>query len=355
MFGYPIPVMTNLYSALSKLRFLKRNYSLKFLFIAFIGIHIPLISIVIISITDIFSFNQTYILPATLIATLAATTLTLFLLNKLLWPLKQSKMALENYVGTREIPNLPIHFEDEAGVLMKELQRTIEHLDYLIDEKKDVITLLSHDIRTPFSQTLALSSLISQETEPKAMILHALTIKEISIKNLLVLNDILKLLKTDHIDESADSAVELNELLNDIIQTLSPSAFLKSITLNCQSARPLYVIANRVLLAEAISNLLNNAIKFSYPGSEIRIGLEERKGYVSISIKDNGMGISETDKTKIFKRFTSAGKTGTAGEHSSGVGLYLSKKIITKHKGHLSVTSEGKDKGSVFTVTLPLH
>jgi signal transduction histidine kinase len=264
-------------------------------------------------------------------------------------------MALENYVGTREIPNLPIHFEDEAGVLMKELQRTIEHLDYLIDEKKDVITLLSHDIRTPFSQTLALSSLISQETEPKAMILHALTIKEISIKNLLVLNDILKLLKTDHIDESADSAVELNELLNDIIQTLSPSAFLKSITLNCQSARPLYVIANRVLLAEAISNLLNNAIKFSYPGSEIRIGLEERKGYVSISIKDNGMGISETDKTKIFKRFTSAGKTGTAGEHSSGVGLYLSKKIITKHKGHLSVTSEGKDKGSVFTVTLPLH
>jgi signal transduction histidine kinase len=344
--------MPNLYTNLSKLRFLKKNYSLKFLFIAFIGIHIPLIIIVIISSTKIFSFDQNYILLATLVA---ATAGTLYFLNKLLWPLREAKNALSDYLSTRKIPNLPVQFEDEAGVLLKELQQTIEQLDYLMGEKKDVITILSHDIRTPFNQVLGLSSMILLETDRAAINNHAQTMKEISIKNLMVLNDILNLLKTDYSHETENTSVELNDMITIVCHHLMPTSRSKSITFNIQNSEPLFVLANKVLLTEAVSNVVNNAIKFSYPGGVIDICIERKQGIASVEIKDNGIGISDEDKSRIFKRFTSAGKQGTAGEYSSGVGLYLSRKIIVRNKGHLNVSSEGKDKGSIFTITLPVE
>jgi signal transduction histidine kinase len=314
--------MSNLYMGLSKLRLLRKNYSLKFLFIAFIGIHIPLITIVILIVTNNFIFDKNYIIISVLAATLGASTLTLYFLNKLLWPLREAKNALE-------------------------------HLDYLIGEKKDVITILSHDIRTPFNQVLGLSSLILLETDRNTINQHALTMKEISVKNLMVLNDILKLLKTDHLDDSENTQVELTELITMVNHHLSPSSKGKSIKVHIESVKSIQIFANRVLLTEAFTNVLSNAIKFSYPGGDIHITIEEKNGAALVRIRDYGIGITEEDKTKIFKRFTSAGKMGTAGEHSSGVGLYLSRKIITKNKGHLNVFSDGKGHGSTFTITLP--
>jgi signal transduction histidine kinase len=238
---------------------------------------------------------------------------------------------------------------------LKELQQTIEQLDYLMGEKKDVITILSHDIRTPFNQVLGLSSMILLETDRAAINNHAQTMKEISIKNLMVLNDILNLLKTDYSHETENTSVELNDMIMIVCHHLMPTSRSKSITFNIQNSEPLFVLANKVLLTEAVSNVVNNAIKFSYPGGVIDICIERKQGIASVEIKDNGIGISDEDKSRIFKRFTSAGKQGTAGEYSSGVGLYLSRKIIVKNKGHLSVSSEGKDKGSTFTITLPVE
>jgi signal transduction histidine kinase len=312
--------MPNLYTGLSKLRLLKKNYSLKFLFIAFIGIHIPLITILVIAVTDIFTFSSTYILIAALLATLGACAATLYFLNKLLWPLREAKNALGFYLSSKKMPELPVHFEDEAGVLLKELQHTIEHLDYLIGEKKDVITILSHDIRTPFNQVLGLSSMILLETDRAAVNQHAQTIKEVSIKNLMILNDILSLLKADYADEIDNIPVELNELVSIVNHHLGPSARAKAIEVKLETGKPLHVLANKVLLTEAFTNLLSNAIKFSHPGGEIGISVAESSGLAIVKIRDQGIGIMEEDMARIFKRFTSAGKTGTAGEHSSGVG-----------------------------------
>jgi signal transduction histidine kinase len=347
--------MPTLYASLSKLRFLRKNYSFKFLFVAFIGIHIPLITIIIISVTGIFTFSSTYILIAALVATLAATAATLYFLNRLLWPLREARRALGNYLSSKKIPDLPLHHEDEAGVLLKELQHTIEHLDYLIGEKKDVIAILSHDIRTPFNQVLGLSGMILLETERSAINQHAQTMKEICVKNLLVLNDILNLLKTDYSEEAENTQVELNDMISIVCHHLAPSSKSKSVSIEVRNSQPVMVLANKVLLAEAFSNLISNAIKFSYPGGLIRIGITKKEETALIEIRDNGIGITEEDKSSIFKRFTNAGKQGTAGEHSSGVGLYLSRKIISKTGGDVNVYSDGKDKGSTFTITIPIH
>ncbi len=333
---------------------MKASYSLKFLFIAFLGIHIPLIIIVLISLIGIFTFSNQSLILITLVATLVSSSLTLYFLKKLLWPLLEAKKALETYVTEKKLPELPVHFEDEAGILLRELQSTLEHLDYLIDEKKDITTLLSHDIRTPFNQFLALSSLIILETDKNLINEHARTIKEISVKNLSVLNDILKLLKTGKQDYDINSLVNLQELIHAACNNLATTANDKSIGFEFELTSDIRVIANQTLLIEAIANLLNNAIKFSYPGGKINISLTKNNGVAVMQVKDHGIGIDETDKSKIFNRFTSFGRAGTQGEYSTGVGLYLTKNIILKHKGHISVASEGKNKGSVFTVILPL-
>ncbi len=189
--------MPTLYSRLSGIRYLNKHYSRKFLFVAFLGIHTPLIIISLLSITDTFNFNKKYVLLAILTATLLASALTLYFLNKLLWPLREAKNALTKYVSDKEIPQLPVQFEDEAGVLLRELQYTIEHLDYLIEEKKDIVNLLSNDIRQPFEQFMSLSTLIYQDTDKENIRQNALKIKDISVKYLLTLNDVLKYLKAN--------------------------------------------------------------------------------------------------------------------------------------------------------------
>lgn len=347
--------MANLYASLSKMGILKKKYSAKFLFVAFIGTHIPLIIIVALTVTNIFSFNTTFVLLCALFATLLAAIVTLYALNKLLWPLHLAKNALSKYLADKQVPQLPVHYDDEAGILLKELQETIEQLDYLIGEKKDVITLLSHDIRTPFNQILAFSGMIQQETNKEDINLHAQAIREITIRNLMILNDILKLLKTDQAEQVENKETDIAAIVEECCESLLPTAKAKPVEFIInKEERVNKVSINQTLLKEAINNLLHNAIKFSYPNSRIDISIQKKQSLVHIAIKDHGIGIAEADKTKIFNRFTSAGRKGTSGEYSSGVGLYLSKKIITKSNGQLTVSSGGKNQGATFMIILPV-
>lgn len=133
-------------------------------------------------------------LIACLLATLAASALTLYFLNQLLWPLHKAQTALERYLTHQELPNLPTQFEDEAGILLKQLQQTLEQQNQLLDEKKDTIQLLSHNVQLPFEQFSQLSTQIIQETDLEKLHDHGRTIKEISVKNLLTLHQVLSYL-----------------------------------------------------------------------------------------------------------------------------------------------------------------
>lgn len=134
-------------------------------------------------------------LVACLMATLVASALTLYLLNQLLWPLHKAQSALERYLTHQEQPDLPTHFEDEAGQLLKQLQQTLEQQNQLLEEKKDVIRLLSHNVQLPFEQFNQLASLIIQENDLEKLHDHGRTIKEIAVKNLVTLHQVLYYLK----------------------------------------------------------------------------------------------------------------------------------------------------------------
>ncbi|MFC5285161.1 hypothetical protein [Pedobacter alpinus] len=130
--------MSNIYYTLSKIPVIKNNYSLKFLFVAFIGIHIPLISLIILLINSPSTeISKSLIFIIALVFTLIATTITLYILNGLLKPLNISKNALNNYLNNSHLPQLPTIYKDEVGVLMHSLQKTITFLDAHIKETRN--------------------------------------------------------------------------------------------------------------------------------------------------------------------------------------------------------------------------
>jgi signal transduction histidine kinase len=145
------------------MKFLKK-YSFKFLFVAFLGIHIPLIGLILFLIFGgSEAFTPTTILISVLIFTLFATGVTLLILNKLLEPILLAKNSLSAYIAENQLPDMPTNYNDEVGVLLKEIQFTIRTLDDLIKEKQDLIGLMSHDLKNPLSAIMNYSEIIKME------------------------------------------------------------------------------------------------------------------------------------------------------------------------------------------------
>jgi methyl-accepting chemotaxis protein len=140
-----------LYTSLSKIKYLDKSYSLKYLFISFLGVHIPLIGIIIfVLVSGIKSMSPAQVIECVLIFTLLACAATLWVQNALAKPIIVTKNALVDYLSTKTLPKLPGTFKDEAGLLMANTNTALYELDNLIKEKRDFIYLLSHDLKTPY-------------------------------------------------------------------------------------------------------------------------------------------------------------------------------------------------------------
>lgn len=348
--------MKNVYDHFSKLRLLSTNYTLKFLFIAFIGVHIPVIVLIAAIAFDWLPLKGWNIILIALLATLAATAATLLLLRGLLWPIHEAKKALSDYTAFKKTPSLPVHYHDEAGQLLQQVQITIDSINALLVERKDILSLLSHDLRTPFTQMSGLGELLQTEKDPETIAQYGALIQKVATEQLQFIQDILLLLRAGE-DEMQSHLFErkyVSDVLAAAMATHELSAAQKGIRLSLHNIPDIQVKCHLRLLSQAFANIIGNAIKFSHRNSEIIIKVHLFSGYVHVMIADTGIGF-EPEKTElIFQKFTTEGKSGTEGEISSGIGLYLTRKVIQNHQGKIGAFSEGKNKGAVITVQLPI-
>ena len=104
------------------------------------------------------------------------------------------------------------------------------------------------------------------------------------------------------------------------------------------------------LLVQVLVNLISNAVKFSYFDSEIKLRVFKENSNVIITVTDEGIGFDKNQIDELFKKFTKMSRLGTANESSTGIGLYLCKKIFEKNKGKLTALSEGRNKGAEFKI-----
>ena len=148
------------YKKLSQISFLTRSYAFKFLFVAFVGIHIPLIGLLYYVLYGNFSISPNAILFFALVMTLLASGVTLAILKQLIKPIEIASRALRDYKKERKVPKLPLVYKDEAGFLMRNIQETIKEHEKFIAEKQDLIYLLSHDLKNFAGQPQSLARLI---------------------------------------------------------------------------------------------------------------------------------------------------------------------------------------------------
>lgn len=342
------------YEALSRISFLKKSYALKFLFVAFIGTHIPLLGILAATVyrPDFLSPGQLLITSIGL--TLTAAGFTLIALNALLRPVIASEKALTEYYRSRTLPNLPLNHGDEAGTLMNKLRKTLGKLEDHLEDKSDIASMLSHDLRTPMIQFAGVFGLIKEEDDKSQI--NSLCDKMIaeSQKRLRFLEEMLTKIKADNPEDEVEELIStpVSAIVIAAADSMRCHAAKKGVELTVKIDRDHMLRVTPLKAESAVQNLISNAIKFSYPGQAVSIctGLKDSK--VCISVKDEGVGFDEKTSMVLFKKFAK-GQAGTQGETSTGFGLYSVKKTIEAHGGQVSAVSKGADRGARFDIVLP--
>ncbi len=263
-----------------------------------------------------------------------------------------ARATINAYVAEKKIPECPAEPSNELELLQKEIQDFVKHIDSQLTEKSDMIDLLSHDLRSPVARIMGLCNLLKLDDNPEtveyAEYIHA------EGKNLLNMLESILLMFKEGAQVFEAQNVNLSQLVDESVQFFKLMAADKNLTLQADVPEDLFINVQAGLFTQAIRNIVGNAIKFSTSGKTIYINAQrnEEDQSIVIKIKDEGVGMKSEDLNRIFERFTKAGKKGTNGEVSFGLGMYLSKKIIERQGGKIIAESEGQDKGAVFSITL---
>lgn len=343
-----------LYHNLSQISFLKKSYAFKFLFVAFIGIHIPLIGILFFVLYYNHSVSPTSILIFSLLMTLLATLITLLVLNQLIKPISLASKSLDDYRNNRKLSLLPTEYSDEAGLLLCNIQESIYEAESFINEKQDLIYMLSHDLKNFAGNPQGLANLIISENPSESVRQLAELICESTNLQFRYIENFIKLLQEQ--DRVAKGNLEMRMIsFPNILPFINEQVEQRLIDKNIKLSLDLELIEAKLridegLLVQVVVNLISNAVKFSYFDSEVRVRIYNENSKFIITVTDKGIGFDKNQIDELFKKFTKMSRLGTANESSTGIGLYLCKKIIEKNKGTLSATSEGKNKGAEFRI-----
>jgi len=235
-----------------------------------------------------------------------------------------------------------------------QLQQELESKDR---GRADFISNISHELRTPLasikeSVCLILDGLTGKTSEDQKRFL--IMAKQNVDRLAHLLDEILDLAKAESkISIMERSLFDIVEIAHLVTNSLRPLAKKKNITLKEKfSSDKINMWGDSGKIAEVITNLLGNAIKYNKKGGEIDIALEEKGTTIKIEVSDTGIGIPKEELNKIFNRFYRIDKHAKTEVSGTGIGLSITRTIVEKHGGKILVSSR-IGKGSKFTVTLP--
>jgi len=240
----------------------------------------------------------------------------------------------------------------------EELTRSTENLVKLNDTKDKFISIISHDLRTPFSSILGFTELllVDEELNEDEKKQYVRFIQESSKSMLALVNSLLDWtrLQTGRIKFEPEK-IHAENIIRNSINSLSGTAFQKNINIVSRVDENITVYADESLMMQVFNNLISNSIKFTKPGGEIVISAipSVKTRFYEFSVKDNGVGIKPENLPSLFRIDAKFSSEGTAGERGTGLGLSLVNEIIEKHGGIIWVESD-YGFGSEFKFTLPI-
>lgn len=216
----------------------------------------------------------------------------------------------------------------------------------------DFVANLSHELKTPIGAVAALADSLNGETETEVVWRLAERIVSESHRMARIVDDLLDLSRLEFSGTEDWTEVDLAPVLIEVVGTNQHSAKRQGLGLSLTGATRLMVRGERSQLVSGISNLVDNAIKYSEPGGIVSVDSSIVGQEVVVEIKDYGIGISKQHQDRIFERFYRVDKARSRATGGTGLGLSIVRHIVLEHGGTIGVTSE-EGVGSTFTVRLP--
>jgi hypothetical protein len=244
----------------------------------------------------------------------------------------------------------------ELEAVSNSFNKMLNKAKKLEGSRQEFVSNVSHELKTPMTSMKVLAdSLLSQPDASLEMYREFM----IDINNEIeredkIINDLLSLVKFDRKTGTINvKQTDLNELLEQILKRLRPIAVKNHVELVFESFRAVTAEVDEVKLSLALSNLIENAIKYNKEDGWVRVSLNADHKFFFVKVVDSGIGIPEEFQDQIFERFYRVDKARSRGTGGTGLGLSITKNVVMMHHGEIRLYSK-EDDGTTFTVRIPL-
>lgn len=296
---------------------------------------------------------------ATLVEVIALIMIVVLagILSKLLTaPFERITQAINEVKAGFTDEQISVNDYVETEHIVDAFNQMLGRMKALDDSRQEFVANVSHELKTPLTSMKVLAdSLIMQDEVPVELYKEFMTdiAHEIERENSII-NDLLSLVKMDKkVADMNISTRDINELLELILKRLRPIARKQNIEITFESMRPVSAEVDEVKLTLAISNLVENAIKYNNPHGWVKVVLDADHQYFTVEISDSGIGIPQEAQERIYERFFRVDKSHSREIGGTGLGLAITRNAILMHRGSIDLVSDGTN-GTVFTVKIPL-
>ena len=267
--------------------------------------------------------------------------------------------------GTNQINNpwikyvvLNVRDITNRKIAEKELEESKVRLSEANVTKDRFFSIIGHDLRSPCSSIIGISELLVEQINEKdydGIENYAKIIHDSSKRAMNLLTNLLdwSRAQTGKIEFNPEH-FELVTTINEVVALYIDSAQQKSINISKKLSYNIPVVADEAMIKTILRNLISNAVKFTNPGGEIKIGAEQNEKELIVSVTDNGVGINKENIDKLFRIDYTYSTLGTNNEKGTGLGLLLCKEFIEMHGGKIWAESN-EGKGCTFNFSIPFR
>lgn len=284
------------------------------------------------------------------------------LTSKIIYPIKAAANNIESILKETEVEDEIIYDELKPFINTIKVQKKeiTSYIDKLVESEKirsEFTANVSHELKTPLTSINGYAEMIGSGITPKEdTIEFANIINKEGLRLLELIDDIINLSKLESFDgEEMDESFEpvnIYEIAEHIIANQRNRAMEKNIDLDLIGEN-LEIFANRRMIEDLISNLIDNAIKYNKEDGKVIVEVCREADYSILKVKDTGIGISYKDQERIFERFYRADKSRSKKISGTGIGLSIVKHIVDKHNGEIMVKSKA-NIGTEIEIVLPI-
>lgn len=271
-------------------------------------------------------------------------------------PLARVTKAIEDLTDGMQDDAISVPDYTETELITDAFNKMVNRMKILDESRQEFVSNVSHELKTPLTSMKVLAdSLVGQQGVPEELYQEFMgdITAEIDRENKII-TDLLSLVKMDK--KAADlniTHMDINQLLEDILKRLRPIADKRNIDLILDCFRPVEADVDEVKFTLAISNLVENGIKYNVDDGWVRVSLDADHKYFYVTVADSGMGIPEDSIERIFERFYRVDKSHSKEIGGTGLGLAITRSAIVMHHGAIKVFSK-EGEGTTFSVRIPL-